>query len=449
MKTAADVVLALEATPGRIDKERIVGDAWDLGITEFFIGASMAYDALRTYGVKKVPLIEDAEDDAGSASFTWKSFADLASRLENRQLAGNAARDTLRAAADAASIRDWNGFYRRVLLKDLKCGISETTINKVLEKKGDAARTYLIPVFSCQLAKNGEDHPKKMRGPKLLDIKLDGVRIISVLDKDKGTVTQYSRDGRLNENFPHISAQLLRLLPVLTKSMVFDGEMVSRSFQALMTQLNRKEDVDTTDAKLALFDCLPLEDFIAGECPLTQVQRHEALVEFQPLLDQISSGSIYVVPKQAVDLDTEEGQRSLREFNAETIEAGYEGVMIKDPGATYRTKRTDAWLKIKPWITVDLEVVGIERGKPESKFANTLGGLVCRGVDQDREIEVVVGGGFSEELRDEIWAHQNDVIGRIVEIKGDALTRNQNGKTWSLRFPVFMQFRGWSPGEKI
>lgn len=448
MKNPADVIQALESNSGRIEKERIIQAAWDAGITEFFHGAQMAYDALRTFGVKKVPLIED-EDDSEDSSFTWERFCSIATQLENRTLTGNEAKAVLLASADIAPVREWNTWYRRILLKDLKCGVSETTINKILEKNGARAKPYIIPVFSCQLAKNGDDHPKKMTGPKLLDVKLDGVRIISILNKNKNTVTQYSRDGRLNENFPAISSALAKLLPVIKESMVFDGEVVSRSFQALMKQLNRKEDVDTADAKLALFDCLPLSDFVAGECNLTQVQRHDALVEFMPLLEQASNGVVYVIPKLAVNLDTAEGQQVFKEFNSETVEAGYEGIMIKDPDATYRTKRTDAWLKMKPFITVDLEVIDVEPGKPESRFVNTLGGLVCRGRDQEREILVNVGSGFSEELRDEIWNNQQSVIGRIVEIKGDALTRSQDSDTYSLRFPVFMQFRGWNPGEKI
>ena len=449
MKNPADVIAALEANNSRLEKERIIQTAWDAGLIEFFQGAQMAYDALRTFGVKKVPFIAEGDDDSTDNSFTWDRFILITTQLENRTLTGNEAKAVLLASADAAPVRDWNLWYRRILLKDLKCGVSETTINKILAKNGARAKNYIIPVFSCQLAKNGDDHPKKMTGPKLLDVKLDGVRIISVLDKNKNTVTQYSRDGRLNENFPQIAAVLAKLIPAIKESMVFDGEVVSRSFQALMKQLNRKEDVNTDDAKLALFDCLPLRDFLAGECQLTQIQRHEALVEFMPLLDQVSKGGVYVIPKLAVDLDTVNGQQSFREFNSETVEAGYEGIMIKDPNATYRTKRTDAWLKMKPFITVDLEVVGVESGKPESRFVNTLGGLVCRGRDQDRDVEVTVGSGFSEELRDEIWRNKDGVIGRIVEIKGDALTKSQDGDAWSLRFPVFMQFRGWTPGEKI
>jgi DNA ligase-1 len=411
----------------------------------------MAYDALRTYGVKKVPLIEDEDDPLFSSSFTWEKFKDIAAKLETRELSGNAARDVLRAAADAASVRDWNGFYRRVLLKDLKCGCTDSTINKVLGKNGKAAEPYLIPEFSCQLAKNGDDHPKKMVGSKLIDIKLDGVRILSFLDKERNEVTHYTREGRVNTNFPHIAAMQAKLLPSLKCSMVLDGEMVSRSFQALMRQLNRGSGkADTKDAKLALFDCLPMEDFLSGECKLTQTQRHEALVQFQPLLDQHSNGTIYVVPKLAVDLSSDAGQVSFKEFNREAIEAGYEGVMIKDPNSTYRTKRTDSWLKIKPFITVDLEIIGFEPGKPESKFADTLGGLICRGTDQGKLIEVTVGGGYSEELRDQIWSNRGKLPGRIVEIKGDALTKSQGSEdVWSLRFPVFMQFRGWDPGEKI
>ena len=67
--------------------------------------------------------------------------------------------------------------------------------------------------------------------------------------------------------------------------------------------------------------------------------------------------------------------------------------------------------------------------------------MICRGVDQGKSIEVTVGGGYTEELRDEIWASRDSVIGRTVEIKGDALTRAQDGDAWSLRFPVFMGFR--------
>ena len=438
----SEIVAQLEAHSGRGDKEQILRDAWAAGCVEFFEGAKLAYDAMVVFNINKAPFFEDATDPTGfAATLTWDRFKDMLLKLQRREITGNAARDTIRAASDTAAAADWNGWYRRILLKDLKCGITDSTINKVLADIGGTALDYQIAVFSCQLAKNGDDHPRKMVGYKYLDVKLDGVRILTIIDIENKTVTQYSRDGRRNDRFGDITGDLAKLIPDLKQSIVLDGEMISRSFQDLMKQLNRKDDVDTTDARLALFDIIPLADFRAGESVLKQVDRHEVLVGLMPNIQAACGDRVYVIPKMMVNLDTDEGQAQFREFNNDTVAAGYEGIMIKDPLATYRTKRTDAWMKIKPFITVDLEVVDIEPGKPESKFKHTLGGLVCRGVDQGKRIEVTVGGGYTEELRDQIWADRDAVIGRTVEIKGDALTKAQDGDSWSLRFPVFMGFR--------
>jgi DNA ligase 1 len=438
---STSIVKQLESHTSRLNKEAILLGAWYAGNREFFEGARLAYDSMITFGVKKAPLIEDVDPEGMEFTLDWAKFKSICDKLRSRELSGNAARDVIRSAADNASQDEWNYWYRRILLKDLKCGISETTINKVLNDIGGDALNYIIPVFSCQLAKNADDHPKKMKGAKYLDPKLDGVRIITILDAESKTVTQYSRDGKQNDRFETIATGLAQLLPQLKQSIVLDGEMISRNFQDLMKQLNRKEDVDTSDAKLALFDILPLTDFLAGECKMTQTERQEVLAGFMPLLQTACGDKVYVIPKLLVDLDTPEGQAEFKQFNNETVAAGYEGIMIKDPQASYKCKRTDSWMKIKPFITVDLEVIAVEPGKPESKYKHTLGGLLCRGVDQGKEIEVMVGGGYTEELRDEIWNDQDNVIGRTVEVKGDALTRAQDGATYSLRFPVFMGFR--------
>lgn len=448
MRSPADVIEALSNTNSRLEKEAVIAEAWNNNIREFFVGAQMALDTLVTFGVKQVPLIEDADDSSGA--FDWSQFLALAVQLQNRTLTGNAARDALREAAQVAPPRDWNLWYRRLLLKDLKCGVTEATINKVLAAQGAKGKQFMVPVFACQLAKPAEDHPKKMRGRKLLDRKYDGVRLLSVLDVGAGTVTQFTRDGREKTNFGKLTKSLEKLLPALKQSVVLDGEVISRNFQALMTQVNRKEDVDTSDSQLMLFDIVPLDDFRKGEYQLGQWDRHLALCELIPLFEEFGNNSIHVEPKLEVNLDTEQGQAAMREFNRQVLEEGLEGVMVKDPTAAYKCKRSDAWLKIKPSITVDLEIVAVEPGTAESKFAHTMGNLVCEGEDQGRRIRVEVGSGFSEELRDQIWAARDEVKGRIVEIKGDALTQNQLlADVWSLRFPVFVQFRGWQPGEKI
>ena len=454
MKNPADVIVALSEIDSRLAKEDIVKQAWDLNIREFFLGAQMAYDSLISYGVKKIPLIE--EDDGSVPTFTWQDFVQLAHKLKTRQLTGHAARDAMIAAANACDMHSWNNFYRRVLLKDFKCGATDSTINKVLENivaqakkdKGTTdANNYLIPVFECQLAKNGEDHPKKMVGDKLLDYKLDGCRLLTVVDVETQEVTQYTRNGKINDRFSDIKTKLQSMLPMFKTSMVLDGEVISKNFQTLMTQVNRKENVDTSDAKLALFDIIPLGDFRNGVCNIKLLDRHELLMTLIPGFETHTQGLVYVLPKLMVNLSTPEGQNTFKEFNREALDSGVEGIMIKDPKAPYECKRTFGWLKIKPFITVDLKIVGIEPGTPESRFAHTLGNLVCEGTDQGKFIRVSVGSGFTEELRDEIWNNQDKVLGRLAEVKGDALTLSRNtADEYSIRFPTFMQFRDLEVG---
>ena len=171
----AEVIAQLEAHSGRGDKEQILRDAWAAGCTEFFEGAKLAYDALVVFNINKAPLFEDSTDPVGfTATLTWDKFKHMLLKLQRREITGNYARDVIRAASDTAAAADWNGWYRRILLKDLKCGITDGTINKVLADIGGAALDYQIAVFSCQLAKNGDDHPRKMVGYKYLDVKLDG-----------------------------------------------------------------------------------------------------------------------------------------------------------------------------------------------------------------------------------------------------------------------------------
>ena len=430
-----EVVRDLAATSSKNEKEEIIREAWKAGCTEFFEGARLAYDKMITFGVKQIP-----SHDGGEffRYLSWVMFDDLVERLQTRHSTGHAARDDIIRFMELCSSDQWDGFYRRVLIKDLKCGVSEKTINKVLKQIGGEALDWVIPVFTCQLAHPGEKHPKKLVGEKLIDVKLDGVRILAVLNKEHGTVTLHTRNGKINENFPQIEELLRGITPQLSRSMVLDGEMVSRSFNDLMTQFQRKE-ADTSDASFAVFDSLPLEEFLAGKCPVPQKVRDKVT---HTICGMASDGRVYYIRKSAIDLDTEEGQAAFREFNRLALDAGYEGIMVKDPLAIYECKRSHAWLKLKPTITVDLQIVGTEAGEADTKYEHCLGKILCEGTDEasGKEIVVSVGSGLSDEQREEFWANRDALVGRTVEILADVISQNQDS-TYSLRFPRFVRFR--------
>ena len=433
-----EVIAELEADNSRLAKEAVVKREAEAGNAELFRGFRAAYDAMVTFGVKKVE--EKSGDGRGLNPDTFWRTAD---QLSSRQLTGNAAQVAINHMRMNAREAEWNLWYRRILIKDLRCGTSETTINKIA---GKINADYDIPVFGCQLAHDGANHESKVTGKKLVEVKLDGVRVITIVHPD-GNVDQYSRNGKELVNFPHIKEQFARHAKLLREPTVFDGEVMSSSFQDLMKQVHRKSDVTANDATLNLFDILTLEDFRAGVSNRTQLERSAWLKQwFDHIADHMPN--VTVVGQVLLDLDTPQGYQEFVDINTQAIKGGYEGIMIKDPTAGYECKRSVAWLKQKPYIEVSLTVVALEEGT--GKNAGRLGALVCEGVDDGCNIRVNVGSGLTDEMREELWRNQSLALEQIVEIRADAKTRSQDSEDlYSLRFPRFLRFRGFEAGTKI
>lgn len=437
MSRCASHIWNLESHPSRLNKEAIIQVIAEEGNTEFFDGCRLALDPMITFGLKQIPEKKD-EDGPG---LSWNDFNIVIERLRNRDLTGNAARDTVDQLIKQSTEKEWNGWYRRILIKDLRCGVSEKTINKVVEKKYG---NYAIPIFGCQLAHDSANHESKVSGTKLIEVKLDGVRVLSIVYPD-GRVDMFSRNGKELVNFPHITEQISQVVKKTPPpyALVLDGEIMSSSFQDLMTQVHRKSDVKANDAILNLFDIIPLENFEQGSWDRSQLIRSQ-MVQAWVNTHHAELPNVKCLVFEKVELDTDEGQARFKEINAQAVAGGYEGIMIKDPEAGYECKRSVAWLKLKPFIEVSLTVVTTEEGT--GKNVGKMGALVCEGVDDGKAIRVNVGSGFTDEQRDDFWNCRVD--GHVVEVRADAVTQNQDG-TYSLRFPRFKGFRGFTPGEKI
>ena len=430
-----NIINQLEIHNSRLNKESIIEAEAQAHNTVFFEGCSLALDKTITFGLKQIPEKTD-EDGPG---LDWDSFTLALTGFVNRDITGNLARDMVNRMMTAATKEQWNYWYRRILIKDLRCGVSEKTINKAVEKIN---ANFLVPVFTVQLAHDSSNHENKLRGRKLVEVKLDGVRVVTIVYPN-GRVDQFSRNGKELVNFEHIKRQFSSVAKDLDEIMVFDGEVMSSSFQDLMKQVHRKSDVAANDAVLYLFDMLTLEEFDRGICNTPQTERSKKLKEW---FEKNSFDNIRVVEQELVNLDTPEGDARLKEINRIALEGKYEGILIKDPDAPYELKRSVAWLKLKPFIEVSLEVQNVEEGT--GRNAGRLGAFVCSGVDDGKLITVNVGSGFSDSNRDDFWADRKSIIGNIVEIRADAVTQNQDG-TYSLRFPRFLRFRGFEANEKI
>lgn len=465
------VISDLEKHDSRINKENIIETQAKNGNDEFFAGVRLAYDTRITFGVKQIPekLVQ------GGSGLAWADFNAVASKLIDRTLSGNAARNAVNDLMEQATTAEWNGWYRRILLKDMKAGFSESTINRVCKK---LFPQYTINVFECQLAKDcvdedGNVDESELHGKKIIDTKLDGMRVITIVFPN-GSVQQFTRNGQEIFNFTVIRDQISRaaLASNLEEAVVLDAEVMSKSFQDLMKQARRKTDVQADDSILNVFDLMTLKEFKEGKSKFKQIQRLTMLHRWHAKHAE-TMPNVNVLGYEIVDLDTMSGRDRLMEINKLALASKAEGIMLKDPDAVYECKRSKNWLKMKPFIEESLTVIDVEEGKPDSKFVGTLGALVCQGVVDGKMVRVHVGGGYSIKLRAQLWAKHTGkpviwkkkeasrwveytempdgapIVGMIAEVRADGLTKPQTGEIWSMRFPRFKTFRGFVPGEKI
>jgi DNA ligase-1 len=259
---------------------------------------------------------------------------------------------------------------------------------------------------------------------------------------DKDEVKLFSRNGKELLNFPEINKQFDDALDQMSESMAFDGEVMSDDFQTLMREIHRKGGAKTKDAKLNLFDCMPLEDFMAGGCNGDIMMRKTMLEKFE------FGPNINLVEYVKMNLSEPDGQKQFADYNKLCIDRGFEGIMVKPITGTYECRRSALWLKVKPFIEVSLKVIDTEEGT--GRNAGKLGALIVEGKDSGKFIKTNVGSGLTDTDRETFWNDKDKLVGQIVEVRADAITQNQDTTNeWSLRFPRFLRFRGFEPGEKL
>lgn len=113
------------------DHPALIKWAWDNDQENFFVGIDLAVSPHYDFGIDKVPEIQDEDDEIESA-FSFSDFYNLAMKLSKGELIGLEARTAIRDAAMIANVREWNLWYRRILLKNLHKHLPIQTIQNEL-----------------------------------------------------------------------------------------------------------------------------------------------------------------------------------------------------------------------------------------------------------------------------------------------------------------------------
>ena len=250
----------------------------------------LAYDPFKVFYIKKMPDFDRAGfNETGMGKYTseqysfdrFGEFKRLCLRLSGRTITGYKALEVVSnfLSTCAEDEADW---YCRVLQKDLKIGISDKTINKVFGRD-------TIPTFNCMLAdvvKKPGDMPTRF----YVEPKLDGMRVLAYVHGD-GDVVLRTRNGRTLDGFEELERKLGQHLP---EGFVYDGEIMSKNFNILMSQAFKLGTGKT--GCLNIFDIIPVEEFDKGECSLPQLKRKLRLLEIFKGVDNESTPSWSFTP---------------------------------------------------------------------------------------------------------------------------------------------------------
>ena len=406
-----DFLEAINSAKGTNAKKEILKS--NLGIGNEIAG-SILYNTFNPYisfNVVKVPKVKKENRKPISPNDAWELFFKNAESCAKREVTGNAAINLIHWTFQQCSEAQ-EKWMRKILKKNLAIGVSTKSINDV--------SPGFIPTFDVALAQKFEH--KRMSQWVYVEPKLDGIRCLAVVEGDD--VKLFTRAGKLITNFDDTVGKELARLP----SGAYDGEIMSNDFTDLMRQVYRKENKEVSDVYFAIFDYLTPEEWREKGTTNSLKTRKTLLSGF--INGSHKSKSLKYLKQVRYEPYLDPSEAQLKSEHDKWVEQGYEGIMIKDTDASYSFGRDWSVMKYKAFFDADVKVIGLQEGT--GKHQGKLGSFL---VDY-KGVEVRVGSGLNDELREQIWSDQDNVIGRTIEVRYQEETPDG-----SLRFPTFVCFR--------
>jgi len=421
MPGVIDILEKLESDNSRNFKGSVLNDHKGSGILHRFF--FLAFDPWKNWGVAKYNK-PNSPGPRGHGDELVNEFMDLLERLDRRELRGNAAKDAVSKLIQSGDelAQKW---FQRLLWRNLRCGVSVTTVNKLWPGTVVPFAVALAGVLPTKGVNGNFVFSEPVTYPVRVEAKLDGLRVVAV--KSKGEVTLYTRNGTVLETLPRIKAAIEA---ISFDNFVLDGEAAGLDWnESASVVMSAKSKKDDSTMRYHVFDCVPLTDWQAQKTKLTYTERLSNLMAI------IGAGpTISQSPFRYVKAMTCNNEEELRSFYSSCLDENYEGVMLKDVKAKYQWKRSSAILKLKPVATEEGVIVSWYKAGASTKRAGQFGGFL---VITPNGAITRVGGGYTDKIKNEINKDPDSYIGKIVECEHQPPILASG----ALRFPVFIRFR--------
>jgi len=436
--TVAEIIFRLETDNSRLFKETVLSLNEHNFTLRRLLKATL--DPYTQYYQRKIPVYDQCMT-GDCQDLDW-ALSQLKA-LSSREVTGNAAIAHLSNILSTLSDDDAE-MIKRVISKDLKCGVNIATVNKVFGKG-------FIETYPCMLASAfNQKSFKAIKYPALVQTKMDGMRANIIIDAD-GKVDVRSRNGKqisLDGHFDAFVMQIFYKSATLENLDEFHGAVLDGELLVLDENeekiLDRKTGngilnkavkgtitaEETKRVKMWCWDMIPLKDFKAGLSSIPYVDRLEVLKERMDAVYNAQEKHLVTI-LGATPVDNYEQAEAIFEL---ALEAGEEGVIVKNGDSPWENKRSKYQVKMKAELEADLLVESVNYGT--GKYEHLVGSLSC--VSKDGTVNVNVGSGLSDEQRKMPF---KDYVGKIVSVKYNEKIKDKNSDSWSLFLPIFQEVR--------
>ena len=275
----------------------------------------------------------------------------------------------------------------------------------------------------------GKFDSEKAKFPYAATPKIDGIRFLMV------------GGAALTRSFKPIRNEYLQKILSSNLPEGIDGELTSGStFQECSSIMRIKGE---PDFKVWIFDF---------------VNPNDEIKPYKERMNELRKFESFNIPSYEILFPTiVSNQEQIDQLMINNLNAGYEGLMLRDPNGIYKFGRSSVkeniLLKVKEFMDDEAEIIAFRekmvntneglkdnfgRTKRSScqdglKPSGTLGGFILR---NSEGLEFSCGSGLNDALRDEIWKNQSKYLGKLVKYK-----YMSKGIKELPRHPVFIGFR--------
>lgn len=425
------IIDSLKATTKRNEKMAILkANENNLILKEAFYYALHPY---MNFYIRKIPKYSTP----ANPDLSLVEFMSHLSIFAERKLTGNIAITHMSKLLSRLTANDAR-VAELILKRDMKCGVSGKTINKIWKD--------LIDDYEVLLGESLDDKViKNINYPAMAQTKLDGARVnLFVYRNSDGSkkVILRTRSGR--ELFVHnvFDKDAIDLNSKASESRMYDGEIVVLDKDGKILPRKRGNGIvnkavwgtisveEASRLRIVFWDSVSVAEFEDEISWVPGIKRYEYLAK---QISAFPNSKLGIVENKIVNSFDE-----ALEYYEESISKGLEGIMLKNTNLFWEPLRSPQIIKFKVEKECELKIVGWNPGTEDTKNEGKVGSLICE--SSDRKVQVSISG-FSDDLRDEITRDIGDWLLSIVTVRYNEKILPEDSDTYSLYLPRFVERR--------